>query len=351
MGNGAEHGLSLMKVTVSAIAKSCGLSTATVDRVLNDRPGVSAANRQRVMEAAQRLGYLPTAGAVALPSRPAALEFFLPIRQNVFMGELADHIRDYAARLPLVASCKIRDLSDIFPATLQAAADKLSLDTKGVGVIAVDHPRTRGILQGMADAGIKLVTIASDVPATPRSTYVGLDNRAAGRTAALLMGRLLRGLAGNIAIVTGSRSYRGHEEREMGFRAVLGEDFPQLSVTTAVDINEDGEASYAESLKLLRDQSELLGIYCVGAGRFGVARAMRETKLARKPVFICHDLTPLTRSYLIDELADVVIDQNARLTAEQSVIQLLGAIASSSPVIANRYIEPRLIFRENIPAQ
>ncbi len=79
----------------------------------------------------------------------------------------------------------------------------------------------------MVDAGIKLVTIASDVPATPRSTYVGLDNRVAGRTAALLMGRLLRGLAGNIAIVTGSRSYRGHEEREMGFRAVLGEDFPR----------------------------------------------------------------------------------------------------------------------------
>lgn len=340
-----------MKVTVSAIAKSCGLSTATVDRALNDRPGVSAANRQRVMEAAQRLGYLPTSGAVTLPSRPVALEFFLPIRQNVFMGELAEHIRDYSASLPLVASCKIHDLSDISPATLHAAVDKLSLDTKGVGVIAVDHPRTRSTLQGMVEAGIRLVTIASDVPAAPRSTYVGLDNRVAGRTAALLMGRLLRGLSGNIAIVTGSHSYRGHEEREMGFRAVLGEDFSKLSVGTAVDINEDGNASYIETLRLLRAQPDLLGIYCVGAGRAGVVRALREARLAVKPVFICHDLTPLTRAYLIDELADVVIDQNARLTAEQSVIHLLGSIASSAPVLANRYIEPRLIFRENIPVQ
>jgi LacI family transcriptional regulator len=339
-----------MKVTVSAIAQSCGLSTATVDRALNNRPGISAANRQRVMEAAQRLGYLPTAGAVTLPSRPAALEFFLPIRQNVFMGELADHIRAYASRMPLVSSCRVHDLHDISPATLQAAVDGLSLETKGVGVIAIDHPRTRSILQGMAEAGIKTVTIASDVPAAPRSAYVGLDNRAAGRTAALLMGRLLRGLEGNIAIVTGSRSYRGHEEREMGFRTVLGEDFPELSVTASVDINEDGEASYAETLKLLRDQPDLLGTYCVGAGRFGVVRAMSEVKVKKRPVFICHDLTPLTRSYLIDDLADVVIDQNARLTAEQSVIQLLGSIASTAPVIANRYIEPRLIFRENIPA-
>ena len=120
-----------MKVTVSAIAQSCGLSTATVDRALNNRPGISAANRQRVMEAAQRLGYLPMAGSVTLPSRPAALEFFLPIRQNVFMGEIADHIRGYASRMPLVASCKIHDLQDISPATLQAAVDRLSLETKG----------------------------------------------------------------------------------------------------------------------------------------------------------------------------------------------------------------------------
>ncbi len=340
-----------MKVTVSAIAQSCGLSTATVDRALNNRPGISAANRQRVMEAAQRLGYLPMAGSVTLPSRPVALEFFLPIRQNVFMGEIAGHIREYASRMPLVASCKIYDLEDISPATLQAAADKLSLDAKGVGVIAVDHPRTRSILQRMAEAGIRLVTIASDVPAAPRSAYVGLDNRMAGRTAALLMSRLLRGLAGNVAIVTGSRSYRGHEEREMGFRAVLGEDFPHFSVSASIDINEEGDVSYAETAKLLRDQPELLGIYCVGAGRFGVARAIREAKLDRKPVFICHDLTPMTRGYLVDDLADVVIDQNARLTAEQSVIQLLGSIASSAPVLANRYIEPRLIFKENIPPQ
>ena len=68
-----------MKGTVTAIARSCGLSTATVDRVLNDRAGVSAANRHRVMDAALRLGYLPTVGGMALPSKPAKLEFLIPI--------------------------------------------------------------------------------------------------------------------------------------------------------------------------------------------------------------------------------------------------------------------------------
>jgi LacI family transcriptional regulator len=338
-----------MKVTITAIAESCGLSTATVDRALNNRRGISAANRQRVMEAAERLGYLPMAGSVALPSRPVRLEFFIPIRQNAFMAELAKDIEDYCNRLPLVASCRIQDLADISPASLQAAADQTPLGVKGVGVVAVDHPKTRNTLQTMAEAGIRVVTIASDVTRTPRSAYVGLDNRAAGRTAALLTGRLLRGLAGNVAIVTGSRSYRGHEEREMGFRSVLGEDFPDLVVANSVDVNEDPEASYLETQKLLRNDRELLGIYCVGAGRSGIARALAEAGLERKPVFVCHDLTKLTRGYLIDDIADVVIDQNARLTAEQAVIQLLGSIASTTHVLGSHFIEPRLIFKENIP--
>jgi LacI family transcriptional regulator len=165
------------------------------------------------------------------------------------------------------------------------------------------------------------------------------------------MGRLLGERKGHLALVVGSRSYRGHEEREMGFRSVLNEEFPNLLITSAVEINDEPEASYTATMKALRAEPGLLGIYCVGAGRSGVARALREAKLPRKPVFICHDLTRETRGYLVDDLLDVVIDQNARLIAEQAVIHLLGSIASSAPYLTKKFIEPRLIFRENIPMQ
>jgi len=340
-----------MKATVADIARNCGLSTATVDRVLNNRPGASAANRQRVMEAAKQLGYLPTLDQVVLPSKPAHLEFFLPIGSNAFMADLAGHIEDYAQRLPLVASCRIHNLAGISPGALQRAVENLSLKANGVGVIAVDHPRTRNILRELVEAGIRLVTLVSDVPAAPRSAYVGIDNRVAGRTAALLMGRFLGGRTGHLAMVVGSRSYRGHEEREMGFRSVLNEEFPNLTVSSAVESNDEPDASYSATMKALHNEPELLGIYCVGGGRSGVAKALLEAKPRKKPVFICHDLTKETRRYLVDDLADVVIDQNARLIAEQSVIRLLGSIASSAPYLTKKFIEPRLIFKENVPVQ
>jgi len=340
-----------MRVNVSGIARSCGLSTATVDRVLNNRSGVSAANRQRVMQAAESLGYLPMAGTVTLPSKPVNLEFFLPLGRNAFMVEIGNHIADYARRLPLVAGCRVHNLANISPAGLQEAMDDLSLDAKGVGVVAVDHPRTRHVLGELGAAGIRLVTIISDVPIPARSDYVGLDNRVAGRTAALLMGRLAHDRAGKIAILTGSRSYRCHEERETGFVSVITEDYPGFLVLEAIEVNEAPEISYEATQKLLRSEPDLVGIYCVGGGRAGVARAIREMPARRKPIFICHDLTRLTRTYLVDDIADVVIDQNARLIAEQSVIQLLGSIASSAPCLARTHIEPRLIVKENIPAE
>jgi LacI family transcriptional regulator len=341
-----------LRATVADIAKISGMSTATVDRVLNGRTGVRAKTKQRVMQAAEELGYLPMAGSVVFPSKPANLEFFIPIGSNAFLADLARNIEDYCERLPLVASCKIRPLRGILPEHLKEAVENIPLSVNGIGVITVDLPKTRHLLRDLVESGIRLVTIASDVPTAPRSAYVGIDNRIAGRTAALLMGRFLTGRSGPVAIVTGSRSYRGHEEREMGFRSVIQEDFPQLEISSTAEINDEPEASFMAAMRLLTAKSKPLGIYCVGAGRSGIVKALLETRTTTtKPIFICHDLTRQTRGYLIDDLCDVVIDQNARLLAEQSVIQLLGSIASSAPYLTKKLVEPRLILKENLPAQ
>lgn len=337
------------KTTIIDVARQAGVSTATVDRVLNSRAGVSAANRHRVLTAAKDLGYLPFEGMVALPSRPVHLEFFIPMVQNGFTGELAAHIRRFAKTVPLVASCNIRALEGFGPENVLPALETLSLRTNGIGIVAADHPKTREAIRRAREAGLRVVTIASDVPDSGRSAYIGVDNMVAGRTAALLMGRMARGDGGSIALFMGSRAYDGHQSRETGFRAVIDSDFPALSLLPSIETGESSDRTRVAMAQLLRSTPRLAGVYCVGAGRTGIVAALADIPPARRPLVVMHDLTDRTHEWLSEGMIDVVIDQNVQMVGEQAVIRLLGAIATAAPQLLLKKIEPRIILRENIP--
>ena len=47
------------KLTSTDLAVICGVSQGTVDRALNNRPGISPKTKQKIMEAAEKYGYFP----------------------------------------------------------------------------------------------------------------------------------------------------------------------------------------------------------------------------------------------------------------------------------------------------
>ena len=73
----------------------------------------------------------------------------------------------------------------------------------------------------------------------------------------------------------GSLSYRGHQEREMGFRHVLAEEFPNIAIVELREMLDDRERAYAEAAALLDRHPDIAGIYNIGAGNQGIARALR----------------------------------------------------------------------------
>src|SRR5690606_35788012 len=82
-----------MKPTVHDIARTAGVSLATVDRVLNDRPGVRIKTRERVMEAMTAIGYVRDVGAANLArGRHYNFDFILPDNDNSFMLALRSEL-------------------------------------------------------------------------------------------------------------------------------------------------------------------------------------------------------------------------------------------------------------------
>ncbi len=221
--------------------------------------------------------------------------------------------------------------------------------TQGVGLIALDHPTVREAIRTLAAGGVKILTLASDILHVPRVAYVGIDNRAAGRVAGYMLGRFLGKSAERrkVALFAGSLSYRGHEEREMGFRHILAEEFLSLEVVELREVSDDFEKAYIEATNLLERHPDLAGIYNIGAGNEGIARALRNRDLARKVVLIGHELTADHKSLLLDGTLDAVIDQNPRVEAREA----LNILSQSVRGLPYEYHAPRLqiVCKENLP--
>lgn len=336
-----------MRSTLIDIAREAGVSAATVDRVLNNRAGVRSRTREIVIETAQRLGYISDGSTPAQQTTGSLvrLDFVLPMGTNTFIKMLHQQLETQGAARPDL-DIRIVTIEGFNPDTLARTLHELRGQTQGVGVIALDHPTVREAIRALSASGVKVVTLASDILHVPRIAYVGIDNRQAGRLAGYVLGRFLGTAASKkVALFAGSLSYRGHEEREMGFRHILAEEFPNLQIVELREMLDDREKAFAEASALLDRHDDLAGIYNIGAGNQGIARALKQHGV--KVVFVGHEATEGNKALLLDGTLDAVIDQNPRVEAREA----LNILAQSVRGLEYDSHAPRLqiVFRENIP--
>lgn len=335
-----------MRTTVSQIAREAGVSPATVDRVLNDRDGVRPRTRDIVLQVARRLGYFGPQ-EVDTPSMKVRLDFILPAGSNSFIRNLRKHLLEESlAREDVTAS--VHEIEGFDSERLSNKLNDLRGRTDAVGLVALDHPQVREAINDLAKSGVRIGTLVSDIPTVEKVGYVGVDNRAAGRLAGLLLGRFLPPGQHKVAVFIGSLAYRGHEEREMGFRSILSEEFPEMRIAGTAEVSDDRDRAYLETMRFL-ERGDISGIYNIGSGNQGIARALREARKERQVVFVGHDLTDATRLMLLDRTMDAVIDQNPRVEARE-IVRLLASSVKGS--MEPEYL-PRLqvVFKENIPTQ
>ena len=341
----------MVKATIEDVAVEAGVSVATVDRVLNGRAAVRPPTAERVEKAIRRLNYQPDRLAARLArAREYRFCFILPEGSNAFMATLAEAVQAEALRME--REKVVIDLlhTDVFDAQqLATTLDTIGSIYDGVAVVALDHPRVREALNALAERGVSVVTLVSDVPSSRRVHYVGIDNSAAGRTAATLMGRYLSDRRGKVGLIAGSLSLRDHIERQFGFEQVMAHDFPNLTLLPVREGRDDRVKVQGVAEQLLADHKDLIGLYNVGAGSGGIAAALEQAGRARDMVFITHELTDDTRRALIDGTIDIIINQDAGHEV-RSAIRVLMSKADRAPIVEQmERIRIDIYLRDNIP--
>ena len=164
-------------LTLRDVSEASGVSEMTVSRVLRGKGDVSAATREKVQQAAKRLGYVPNkiAGSLA-SSRVNLVAVIIPSLGNMVFPEVLSGISETLADTALQP---VVGVTDYLPEKEEKVLfEMLSWRPAGIIIAGLEHSDASRAM--LAQAGIPVVEIM-DVDGDPIDACVGISHRRAGR--------------------------------------------------------------------------------------------------------------------------------------------------------------------------
>jgi LacI family transcriptional regulator len=336
---------------IREVARQAGLSEATVDRVLNARGGVRQSTVDEVHRAIADLHRQRS------QLRLTGRTFFLDLVVDA-PARFSQAVRAaLESQLPLVRPATFRarfHLADAPPvAELVGTLDGIARrGSQGVVLKAPDHPLIVAAVDRLAEAGIPVVTLVTDLPTSRRVAYVGLDNRAAGATAAYLLDQWLPDGGGAVLVTRGTGSFRGEDDREMGFRATLRSLRPGRRQVDLVDASGDAEALRGLVRDALAADPEVTAVYSLYAtgGNAATLAAFADAGRGCR-AFVAHDLDAENLALLHDGRLSAVLHHDLALDLRRAchvVMQAHGALPGTP---RSWHSGVQVVTPHNIPAE
>ena len=308
------------------IAEEAGVSEATVDRVLNERGSVSSQARQRVVEAAQKLGVQ----RILPDTRHGIIHFdvLMPVNNTPFFRRLDQSLQRAIAMLdPRIVFHRIRIKGNDDAAYARAILHP-PYKRSGLIVVSASAPRTAAALRKVIDAGETVVALVSDLGGIPGCHYAGIDNERAGRTAGYMIGRLmaapsLRDSRNKVLILSAFHDFPAHRQRVAG--CIQAVSYPGSTLSAQLvdkETFDDPDICFRLASTALK-RGGIAAIYNTGEGSEGIANALRKYDAARNVIWVAHEMHDEHRALLIDGSLDVAIDQDPDRQALSALQQLL----------------------------
>ncbi len=200
------------RVTITEIAKSCGVSAQTVSRVINNRPDVSPETREAIERAIETTGYQPSALARGLVrQRSQMLGVVVGRLGHIGVSQLLNGIVDQsqAAGYGLL----LREINDQATSSLEPVMDMLiSHQVEGIIFAAPATDWTVG-LETEVPPNCPPVIFLKRAP-SPHHTTIAVDNEAA---AAMVVDHLLSLGRTRIAHISGPAQWLEARQRRHGW--------------------------------------------------------------------------------------------------------------------------------------
>ncbi|WP_417721061.1 LacI family DNA-binding transcriptional regulator [Salipiger sp.] len=318
----------VMRPTTKDLARHCGLSRATVDRVLNGREGVKQKTVDKVQAAIEELGFVRNISAANLAKgRTYRFLFVLPKSGDLFLEEILRHITEasgiFAAEM---VSTRVRHVDENDPHGVAAFLGGLDRDeVDGVAIMAPETPQVRDAILRLQERGIHALPFISNQTLTGNH-WVGIDNRSAGATAGTLLGRFAGPVRGRVLVVAETMQSRDSLERRLGFDGVMNAAFPQLEVLPSLETYGAPDRAQRVIANAFARHDDIVGVYILASEARVPLALVRESAAAGPRVIVAHERTPFTERALREGWLDAVITQDPGHLV-RSAIRKLRAMA------------------------
>jgi LacI family transcriptional regulator len=336
--------------TLLDLSKAAGVSIATVDRVINRRLPVSDDTAQRVVKAAEDIGYHATSLLKRrIHEMPVRRFGFLLQKPDAFYKQLGQELVQ-ASRSNRIVEGKptIEFVDDVEPAIIADRMLQMAKKSEALAVVAMDHPLVNAAVQDITAQGKPVFTLLSNINAQACSGHFGADSRKCGRIAGWTISHLAK-KQGKIGILVGSHGYLNQELSEISFRTYMREHAPDFQLLEPIINLDDERIAYEAVRDMVSTNSDLVAVYVSGGGQEGLIRALREFCVPRQLVAVCNELTPATRAALHDGVIDLSLGTPfaalARLVVEAMA---KGTTSQDMPHLRPLNLPPDVFISENV---
>jgi LacI family transcriptional regulator len=325
------------------------LSEATVDRVLNNRPGVRASTAATVTQAIADLDRQRS--QLRVNGRTFIIDIVMQTPDR-FSAAVKSALE---LELPTLRPALIRSRFDFRekarPAELVKALDAIRRrGSMGVILKAPDVPEIVEAIARLRDAGIPVVTLVTDIPLSRRVAYVGIDNRAAGATAAYLIEQWLGDSAGTILMALSRSAFRGEEEREIGFRAAIRQHAPERELVEATDTDGIDITVREKTASILRERPDITAVYSIGGGNKAILEAFESIGRSCR-VFIAHDLDRDNLTLIQNRQITAVLHHDLRQDMRRACQLIMQASGGIDGRIESEPSQINVVTPYNVPSQ
>ena len=349
MGNKISSTQITPRVTLKDISRASGICLSSVSKALSGNEGVSKETRAIVIETAEKMGYRVNRLAQSLSRNDLLIGVIAPSIWAEYYGLLEHGIElELHALQDYRISAVYQKVSNLYSTDEIVDAIHQLMDAHVNAIILCPNfsCNFNDELEKLADMNFPVVILGNRLRGARSLMCVHPNSQLVGQLAAEFMGYLLEP-GKTSAIFIGNKNLDDHVERARSYCAYPGITANPNTMSDVFETLDEPEIAYAITQKILRERSDIGGIYVATSNSVAVCNCIRDMGLQGVIKVIGTDTFPGMESLFSEGLLNGVIFQDPVRQGELAVRALFDYLTIRKECPPEILVNPQLVLSSN----